>query len=197
MGYRSMGKIPLENGCVYLNQPNWNNEVVMRNPRWVRPRPDLNSKVCVFIFVSGGTEPGFEKDEVGKATFGYFNFSPEAPLTKAPQVTIILDQVKSECDASFFENIDSNGQQVFICIRAVMGGDTISLSDSSIDDEDLPTINQQFLDRLSEMPTSRQVFMRFGLIGKTMEENESMFTESDARSFRDSYNTLEIKENEM
>ncbi|KAI3708258.1 hypothetical protein L2E82_37423 [Cichorium intybus] len=146
---------------------------------------------------SGGTEPGFEKDEVGKATFGYFNFSPEAPLTKAPQVTIILDQVKSECDASFFENIDSNGQQVFICIRAVMGGDTISLSDSSIDDEDLPTINQQFLDRLSEMPTSRQVFMRFGLIGKTMEENESMFTESDARSFRDSYNTLEIKENEI
>ncbi|KAI3506933.1 hypothetical protein L1887_21589 [Cichorium endivia] len=77
-------------------------------------------------------------------------------------------------------------------IRAVMGGDTISLPDSSIDDEDLSTINQQFRDRLSEIPTSRPS----GLSGKTMEENESVFTESDARSFRDSYNTSEIKENE-
>ncbi|KAI3749672.1 hypothetical protein L2E82_20288 [Cichorium intybus] len=77
-------------------------------------------------------------------------------------------------------------------IRAVMGGDTISLPDSSIDDEDLSTINQQIRDRLIEIPTSRP----FGLSGKTMEENESVFTESDARSFRDSYNTSEIKENE-
>ncbi|KAI3508662.1 hypothetical protein L1887_23671 [Cichorium endivia] len=131
---------------------------------WVRPRPGLNSK-------------------------GYFNFSPEAP-----QVTIILDQfVRSSLNVMQVSSKTMTQMQVFICIRAVMGGDTISLSDSSIDDENLPTINQQFLDRLSEMPTSR----RFGLIGKTMEENESVFTESDARSFRDSYNTLEIKENEI
>lgn len=31
---------------------------------------------------------------------------------------------------------------------------------------------------------------------KTTDENESVFTESDATSFRDSYNTLKSKENE-
>lgn len=73
-----------------------------------------------------------------------------------------------------------------------MGGDTISLPDSSIDDEDLSSINQQFLDRLSVIPTSRPG----GLKAKTTDENESVFTESDATSFRDSYNTLKSKENE-
>ncbi|KAL4558548.1 hypothetical protein LXL04_036749 [Taraxacum kok-saghyz] len=74
----------------------------------------------------------------------------------------------------------------------IMGGDTISHPDSSIDDEHL-SINQQFLDRLSKIATPR----RGGLSAKTTEENESVYTESNARSFRDSYNTSEIKANEL
>ncbi|XP_024982057.1 uncharacterized protein LOC112518554 [Cynara cardunculus var. scolymus] len=73
-----------------------------------------------------------------------------------------------------------------------MGGDTISPSDSSIDDEDV--MKKQLADRLSKKPYSRPG----GLIGgKTAEDNnESIFGEKISRSLRDPYKCLESEAND-
>ncbi|KAI3678678.1 hypothetical protein L6452_37979 [Arctium lappa] len=75
-----------------------------------------------------------------------------------------------------------------------MGGDTVSLPESSIDDEHIFTMSKLLADRLSKKPNSWPGDLSF----ETAEDNnnESIFGESGVRSLRDSYKGLEIEANE-
>lgn len=74
-----------------------------------------------------------------------------------------------------------------------MGGDTSSLPESSIHDENIFTMRKQLADRLSKKPNS----WLGGLSFETGEDNnESVFGESGVRSLRDSSKGFEIEVNE-